>query len=281
MRRMIGFMLCALTLVTISSPGRAQPVRRPAKAVAVVAAPAPRPVPIAIYDYWVTSGNTSVALNVPAGFFGSGSNPLSTTVQLTGQAFGAGGGAGFPAAADTSVRRTADPSLPAIGSVATVGIKMHGLSLASIAPVTVTYSGGGSELWDVHVGLSSLVAQSWGSLTATKTYSGGGTFDSSMTVVPKFTFTRVSGGAPYVLDVGDSRWGIPASTIAASNTAWITSLPGHTGSFHPGYSAGPTPAQIYYATVFSNNCAEHEGTPCEECPDGVIVDAGEIDAHQQ
>jgi hypothetical protein len=157
-------------------------------------APAPRPVPLAIYDYWVTNGNTSVDLNVPAGFFGSGSNPLNTKVQLTGQPFGPGGGPGLPAAADTSVRRTKDPSLPAIGSVATVGIKMKGLSLASIAPVTVTYSGGGTELWNVHVGLSSLAAQPQGSLTATKTYSGGGTLDSSMTVVPKFTFTRVSGG---------------------------------------------------------------------------------------
>lgn len=277
MRRMIGFMLCALTLVTLSSPGLAQLAGRPTEAVAV---PAPRPVPIAIYDYWVTSGNTSVDLTVPAGFFGSGSNPLNTKVQLTGQAFGPGGGAGFPAAADTSVRRTKDPSLSAIGDVATVGIKMHGLSLASIAPVTVTYSGGGSELWDVHVGLSSLAAQPWGSLTATKTYSGGGTFDSSMTVVPKFTFTRVSGGAAYVMDVGDPGWGVPASTIAASNTAWITSLPGHTGSFHPGYSAGPTPAQIYYATVYSNNCAEHEGEPCEECPDGVVVEPGEIEPHE-
>jgi hypothetical protein len=279
MRLLTGFTFCALTLVTISSPGLAQPVGR--AATAVVVAPAPRPVPIAIHDYWVTSGNTSVALNVPAGFFGTGSNPLSTTVQLTGQPFGPGGGAGLPAAADTSVRRTADPSLPAIGSVATVGIKMKGLSLESTAPVTVTYSGGGSELWNVHVGLSSLAAQSWGSLTATKTYSGGGTFDSSMTVVPKFTFTRVSGGAIYVLDVGNPAWGIPASTIAASNTPWIASLPGHTGSFHPGYSAGPTPAQIYYATVFSNNCAEHEGTPCEECPDGVDVEPVDIESHQK
>jgi hypothetical protein len=270
MRRLIGFMLCALTLLTLSSPGLAQPAGGRAKAVV---ATSPRPVSIAIYDYWVTSGNTSVALNVPAGFFGSGSNPLNTTVELTGQPFGPGGGAGLPAAADTSVRRSQDPSVPAIGSTATVSIKMKGLSLASIAPVTVTYSGGGSELWNVHVGLSSLAPQPWGSLTATKTYSGGGTFDSSLTVVPKFTFTRVSGGAAYVLDVGNPSWGIPASTITASNTPWVASLAGHIGSFHPGYSAGPTPAQIYYATVFSNNCAEHEAEPCEDCPeDGVDVE---------
>lgn len=279
MRRLIGFMLCALTLLTFSSPGLAQPAGGQAK---VVVAAAPRPAALAIYDYWVTSGNTSVDLNVPAGFFGSGSNPLNTTVQLTGQPFGPGGGAGLPAAADTSVRRAKDPSLSAIGDVATVGIKMKGLSLASVAPVTVTYSNGDTELWDVHVGLSSLATQPWGSLTATKTYSGGGTFDSSMTVVPKFTFTRVSGGAVYVLDVGNPAWGIPASTIAASNTPWIASLPGHIGSFHPGYSAGPTAAQIYYATVFSNNCAEHEAGPCEDCPDDVEVEEPvEVEPHQQ
>lgn len=279
MRRLTGFMLCALALLTLSSPGLAQTAGRRAKAVV---ATAPRPVSLAIYDYWVTGRNTSVALKVPAGFFGSGSNPLNTTVQLTGQPFGPGGGAGLPAAADTSVQRTKDPSLPAIGSTATVSIKLNGLSLGSTAPVTVTYSNGSTELWDVHVGLSSLAAQPWGSLTATKTYSGGGTFDSSMTVVPKFTFTRVSGGAVYVLDVGNPAWGIPASTIAASNTPWIASLPGHTGSFHPGYSSGPTAAQIYYATVYSNNCAEHEAEPCVDCPDGVVpVEPGEIEPHQQ
>jgi hypothetical protein len=264
MRRWIGFTLCLLALLGVSSAGWVQPAFG---ATPVVIAPAPRPLPLPKYDYWVTSGNTSVALNVPAGFFGSGSNALNTTVELTGQPFGAGAGAGLPASADTSVQRTKDPNLPSIGSVATVGIKIHGLSLSSIAPVTVTYVGGGSELWDVHVGLSSLVAQPWGSLTAKKTFAGGGTFDSSLTVVPKFTFTRVSGGAVHVLDVGNPGWGIPASTIAASATPWVANLPGNSGTFHPGYDRNTLAALIYYVTVFSNNCAEHEAKPCEDCPD--------------
>jgi hypothetical protein len=277
MHRLTCFMLCALTLLTFSSPGLAQPAGGLAKAVVSAA-----PRPLAIYDYWVTSGNTSVDLDIPAGFFGTGSNQLKTTVKLTGQPFGSGGGAGLPAAADTSVQRTKDPAVSAIGSTATVGIRLKGLSLESTAPVTVTYSSGATELWDVHVGLSSAAAQPWGSLTATKTYSGGGTFDSSMTVVPKFTFTRVSDGAIYILDVGTPSWGIPASTIAASGTPWVASLPGHTGSFHPGYSSGPSAAQIYYATVYSNNCAEHEAEPCKDCPDGgVLIDAGEIEPRQQ
>lgn len=127
----------------------------------------------------------------------------------------------------------------------------------------------------MHVGLSSQAAQPWGTLTATKTHSGGGTFDSQLTVVPKFTFTRVSGGGSYVLDVGNPSWGIPASQITAVNTSWIAQLPGYSGSFHPGYSQGPTPEQIHYTTEYSNNCAEHESDPCgEECPD----DGGPIDA---
>ena len=100
-------------------------------------------------------------------------------------------------------------------------------------------------------------------------------------MVPKFTFTRVSGGAVYVLDVGNQGWGIPASTIVASNTPWVASLPGHAGSFHPGYSAGPTAAQIYYVTVFSNNCAEHEGEPCLDCSDDVEFEPGVIVSRQQ
>ncbi|MEM7480813.1 MAG: hypothetical protein AAF481_06540 [Acidobacteriota bacterium] len=232
-----------------------------------------------IFDYWETSGGTHVDVDLPAGFFGPGSDAGSYTIDLVGQPFGPGAGQGLPANADTSVRRLKDPKPSGIGQSATTSIKMRGLSLASTSPITVTYNGGGSpEFWDVHVGLSSSAPQPWGSLTATKTWSGGGTFDSSLTVIPEFTFTRVSNGTIMVLDVGEPSSGVPASTITAAGTHYISNYPGKSGAFHPGYSQGPTPEQIAYVE-FSNNCAEHEAEPCEDCPeDGPDVEP--IDEHE-
>ncbi|MEM7049030.1 MAG: hypothetical protein AAF604_05195 [Acidobacteriota bacterium] len=229
------------------------------------------------YDYWQTSGNTSVTLDMPAGFFGPGSDAQTYVIDCTGEPFGPGAGQGLPAIADTSIHRKKDPNPGSVGDSDTVAIKIHGLSLVSVNPITVTYFGGSSwDLWDVHVGLSDEAPQPWGSLTATKTYSGGGTFDSSLTVVPKFTFTRISGGGNLILDVGDPNSGVPASTIQASNTHYINNHPGFSGSFHPGYSQGPTPEQINYIE-FSNNCAEHETEPCEDCPDDPDVEVEPVD----
>lgn len=261
MRRIVMAGLVLATAILIPSTVLAQTVT-PNQSIPVRTAPVNK-----IYDYWTTDDNTRVTLDIPAGFFGSGSDAATYDIECVGEPFGAGGGQGLPANADTSVRRDGDPNPQAVGDSDTVSIKMRGLSLVSVSPITVTYNGGASfDFWDVHVGLSDLVAQPWGSLTATKTYAGGGTFDSSLTVIPKFTFTRVSNGTVHHLDVGNPNWGIPVSTITAANTHYITNLPGQSGSFHPGYSQGPTPEQIAYVE-FSNNCAEHEAEPCEDCPD--------------
>ncbi|MEM7480814.1 MAG: hypothetical protein AAF481_06545 [Acidobacteriota bacterium] len=221
-----------------------------------------------IFDYWKTSGGTHVTVDIPNGFFGPTSIGEEYTIDCVGVPFGRSAGHGLSANADTSVRRVSDPNLPNIGDTTTVSIKMHGLSLESINPISVDYGNGSpTELWDVHVGLSTVAPQPWGSLTATKTWSGGGTFSSSLTVIPRFSFTRISDGQIVHLDVGVPSWGVPASTIQATNGHYVKNLPGFSGNFHPGYSPGPTPEPFNYYE-FSNNCAEHETEPCgEDCPD--------------
>ena len=74
---------------------------------------------------------------------------------------------------------------------------MNALSLRSINPITVTFDNGTApQSWNVGVGLSIFKAS-----TGTMTIEAGGTFDSSLKVWPRFTFTR--NGVTLVLDTGD------------------------------------------------------------------------------
>jgi hypothetical protein len=78
---------------------------------------------------------------------------------------------------------------------------MTALNLRSINPITVTYSDPTKpdESWSVAVSVSTLKAS-----TGSMAISDGGTFDSSLKVWPKFTFTRIPDGATKVLDTGGS-----------------------------------------------------------------------------
>jgi hypothetical protein len=76
---------------------------------------------------------------------------------------------------------------------------MTDLSLKSINPITVTFNNGSTtwtEQWNVAVGLSTF-KDSTGSMFV----DSDGTFDSSLKVWPKFTFTR--NNVTLVLDTGD------------------------------------------------------------------------------
>jgi hypothetical protein len=137
---------------------------------------------------------------VPAGFFGTGSQAYSGLVPMEGVPLNPGSDV------DTVIHRNQDVLVP--GSTT---LKMTGLSLKSINPITVTYSNGSQEAWNVRVGLSSLKAS-----TGSMTIGSGGTFDSSLSVFPKFTFTRVSDGAVKVLDTGGS--GLTAAASVADAT---------------------------------------------------------------
>lgn len=125
---------------------------------------------------------------IPANFFGPGSNPFGGLVVLQGVPLAPGSNV------DTIIQRHQTVSAPG-GSTA---LTMTGLSLKGTSPITVTFNNGTpSQQWEVAVGLSAYKA-STGSMKINAT-----TFDSTLKVWPKFTFTRVGGGSgPLVLDTG-------------------------------------------------------------------------------
>jgi hypothetical protein len=127
---------------------------------------------------------------IPAGFFNT--DGLSTSAAYSGTVPVKGVPLPGQGDVDTIIRRN-----QAVTTPGTTTLQMIGLSLVSINPITVSYSDRPSELWSVRVGLSSLQAS-----TGTMTIHDGGTFDSSLGVFPKFTFTRLSDGAVKTLDTG-------------------------------------------------------------------------------
>lgn len=140
-------------------------------------------------DKFETTGNGETyhnfgASKIPADFFGPGSQEYSGTVPLVGVPLAGEGDI------DTIIHRNQTVQVPG-----TTTIKMTALSLKSISAITVTYPNH-TELWNVQVGLSDFKDS-----TGTMTIESGGTFDSSLKVWPKFTFTR--NGVTLVLDTGD------------------------------------------------------------------------------
>jgi len=157
-------------------------------------------------DEFETTGNGETYHNfqaspVPAGFFGTGSNQYAGLVPLVGVPLN-------PAVSDTDtiIHRNSDVITP--GSTT---ITMTALNLQGINPITVTYSDNHTESWTVKVNLSSLKT-SGGSMSFN---AAGSAFDSSLSVYPKFTFTRVSDGVQKVLDTGGSG-GLAPTTQAAT-----------------------------------------------------------------
>lgn len=143
---------------------------------------------------------------LPAGFFGPGSDPFTGRVILQGEplvAHPACGGFDL-GGVDTIVRRRLDARLPfPLPSQDVVPIEIVALHLVSVNPITVTYTGGmNPESWNVTVNLSQTAPQPPGSMTVRKTHPNGGTFDSQLPVIPRFTFERQSDGATRVLDLG-------------------------------------------------------------------------------
>lgn len=164
-------------------------------------------------DKFETTGNGETyhnfaASKIPADFFGPGSAEYSGVVPLVGVPLPGQGDI------DTIIHRNQTVTVP--GSTT---LTMTALSLKSINNITVTYPNG-TEQWSVRVGLSAFKA-STGSMNI-----GATTFDSSLKVWPKFTFTRIPDGAQLELDTGDPNG--PGLT-AASDGAVI----GDGGDFEP------------------------------------------------
>jgi len=157
-------------------------------------------------DEFETTGNGETYHNfqaspVPAGFFGTGSKQYAGLVPLVGVPVN-------PQVSDTDtvIHRNSDVITP--GSTT---ISMTALNLAGINPITVSYTDNHTESWTVKVNLSDVKA-SGGSMSFN---SDGSAFDSSLSVFPKFTFTRVSDGAVRVLDTGGSG-GLAPTTQSAT-----------------------------------------------------------------
>lgn len=154
---------------------------------------------------------------IPAGFFDPGSDPFTGVVQFGGPGNG-------PLGTDTEVTRLdqmcfTEP-LPAS---AQTQIELTQLNLESCQPIIVTSGGMAPEPWDVQLSLSSILPPS-GTLTATKTHSRGGTFDSDFFVQPVFTFVKVSDPAQVrVLDTGIA--GFPPMLLTATGVPWLDGVP--------------------------------------------------------
>ena len=188
------------------------------------------PIP-AGYDLFATDpAETHFAMQIPAGFFGPGSDPFEGVVNFAGvrlETF-----MGFPVGdADTIVQRMA-PANPAPSD--TVPIEIVALSLRSVQPIYVTYPTTG-ESWDVDVDLSSSMP-SKGQMTIHQE----GTFDSQLQVVPRFTFTRLSDGTTRILDGAE----LPP-VIFEANSFWdihcvlpALAVPGLNDGFCPGFDGG-------------------------------------------
>ena len=176
---------------------------------------------------------------IPANFFGQGSQEFAQLVPLQGVPLS-------PASdVDTIIQRHSAVMAPD-GSTQ---ITMTALSLKSINPITVTYSGGGSEAWNVRVGLSDFKV-SGGTMTI-----HASSFDSTLKVWPKFTFTRVSDGKERVLDTGDPN---VTGFTAAATTAPVDKI----GVLEP-MPVEPAPAPVPGPTIAPAPCRA-EITPFEK-----------------
>ncbi len=146
---------------------------------------------------------------VAQGFFdtpGSGgtSDPYSGNVPLKGVPIPGQGGA------DTVIQRD-----QAVTTPGTTTLTVVGLSLASINPIIVTFSDSHQETWNMAVGLSQIQA-STGSMTITDDSATSGKFDSTLTIIPRFTFTRVSDGTQKIWDTGGGGRTSSANSLQAS-----------------------------------------------------------------
>jgi hypothetical protein len=119
------------------------------------------------------------------------------------------------------VERLSDAHVSLIGSSDPIPIEIIELSLVSSSPITVTYNGGQNpEQWDVEVDLSPL-PQPQGQMTIHRTHANGGTFDTQLPVLPRFTFNRLT--EVRVLDFGVEA--IPPVLLQGAGDPWEDKLP--------------------------------------------------------
>jgi hypothetical protein len=162
-----------------------------------------------------TTQSGSVDATLPADFFDPGSDPFSGIIifgsdPLDPSSFGN---------TDTIVRRSSSAPLPDIPSTNTIPIEIVALNLVSVNPITVTYNSGTSqEQWKVQITLAPTPPPS-GTITIIHDHTDGGTFDSTLPVVPRLIFTRIGDNATRQTNE------IPIELVQLSLVSWSHTPP--------------------------------------------------------
>lgn len=206
--------------------------------VLCVAAPAGAQEVIAGFDLYETQGGSHTfggPYTIPLDFFAPGSEPFTGTVVFQGEPLGTYFACPGPIdPTDTIVRRLNNAVFP---GGETIPIELVQLSLVSVNPITVTYSGGPSELWDVQV---TLPVPQPGSMVIQKTHPNGGVFNAQFQVRPQFTFTRVPDAATrqFVPDPQPIQLAPTGSPWSYTPEPGMLEIPGCTTNFFPGVTPG-------------------------------------------
>ena len=166
---------------------------------------------------------------LPANFFGTGSLAYSGLVPLQG----------VPLSPGSNVDTTIERHQPVMGAGGSTSLTMTGLSLRSINPIKVVYSNNSVEYWNVKVGLS-IYKASTGTMTINFS-----TFDSTLKVWPRFTFTRIPDGATKIYDTGGGSGLTAQSADGGAATQSAVELDERVGDAEP----APLPAPCPVATV--------------------------------
>jgi hypothetical protein len=197
----------------------------------------------------VTLPGSYLIVSLPAGFFGqhdgNPSDPLSDAIISSFGVGGSSGGSPSPLQLDVPVESTSfnfsklqfeykvqkpanttlqhgASKLFSIGSTDTVPIEMVSMTLTSASPVTITYgNGASSSFFDVFVDLDPASIQQPGSLTLLRTGTNSGTYQFSLPITYRLTFTNISPAGPQANGPA-----VFTDTFAANGTFTVVPEPG-------------------------------------------------------
>lgn len=193
-------------------------------------------------DGWNTPGGGTTTVDLSgfpvAGAFGPGTTFPVPVVSLIGKPLNLADGSGTLGPIDTIVSRLC-PAWLNVGTSFRVALELLALSVRSEAPVEVVDSNGDSSFWDLEICDTDLRNnQPKGSMTIQMTAPDGGTFSSSIPVLPKFIFTATDGsGQQVIVDCGAGLCN--PVTLSSVGTPWaVEGGPGGFVSPSPRIPAG-------------------------------------------
>jgi hypothetical protein len=178
-------------------------------------------------DGWTTPGGGQTQVNLgsfPVRRF-LGADPVSNSVSLKGKPLDQANLGSI----DTLISRPS--SITLTNGTGSGDMRIEALSLESESDVVLT----DGRHFKLRVCLSRFDS-STGTATLTRSNSDGGTFSSSLPVLPKLIFTPTAGGSAVVIDCGT---GVCSEMkMSSSNNGWVNT--GGSGNFDP-VKAGETP----------------------------------------